>query len=133
MFMFTTSFTAVAPALASTGASAQQPINKCDMFGEDSSMDDTESASTSTSTSQMLSAPRRVSINNAQDPQVTTGNTRGANGSERDMITGAWSAGMDRGIGWRHSIDREGQDVREARKRSANQRQFVFRTDGHEP
>ncbi len=74
MFKFTKSFMAAAIVVASVGASAQDSINKADLFGQDQSSqpgaDDTTTAPISTGMNQGAASSRKVITNNSPASQA---------------------------------------------------------------
>ena len=96
MFKFTKCFTAVALALASLGASAQDSINKSDLFGQDQSSqsgaDNTTSVPGSAGANLGVTAPKRVIITNSLLGQsATAAAVQGlsSNGNVNGLLTGS--------------------------------------------
>lgn len=86
MFKFNKCFMAVALAVASISASAQQSSNNSDMFGQDATgMGDAASTSAPVSSG---TSPRRVSITNAQAGQASMTGTRSGYADENNLNGG---------------------------------------------
>jgi len=92
MFKFNKSFMAVAMAMASISAFAQQSSN--DMFGQDTSA--INGGGMGAMSLPNTSSARRVSITNAQNGEISdTANARSVNANDRDMNAGASRAAMN--------------------------------------